>query len=32
MAKKLLKQKLEALKEMIHVQAQVGDIVDSKII
>ena len=32
MTKKLLKQKLEALKEMIHVQAQVGDIVDSKII
>ena len=32
MAKKLLKQKLEALKEMIHLQSQVGDIVDSKII
>jgi len=32
MAKKLLKQKLEALKEMIHLQTQVGDIVDSKII
>ena len=32
MAKKLLKQKLEALKEMIHLQSQVGDIVDTKII
>lgn len=32
MAKKVLKQKLEALKEMIHLQSQVGDIVDSKII
>jgi chromate reductase len=32
MAKKLLKQKLEALKEMINLQLQVGDIVDSKII
>jgi chromate reductase len=32
MAKKLLKQKLEAIKEMIHLQSQVGDIVDSKII
>jgi len=32
MAKKLLKQKLEALKEMIHLQSQVGDIVDSKVI
>jgi chromate reductase len=32
MAKKLLKQKLEALKEMIHLQTQVGDIVDTKVI
>jgi len=32
MAKKLLKQKLESLKEMIHLQSQVGDIVDSKVI
>jgi chromate reductase len=32
MAKKLLKQKLEALKEMIQLQSQVGDIVDTKII
>jgi len=32
MAKKLLRQKLEALKEMIQLQSQVGDIVDSKII
>jgi chromate reductase len=32
MAKKLLKQKIEALKEMINLQLQVGDIVDSKII
>ena len=32
MAKKLLKQKLEALKEMIQLQSQVGDIVDNKII
>jgi chromate reductase len=32
MAKKLLKQKLEALKEIINLQLQVGDIVDSKII
>ncbi len=32
MTKKLLKQKLEALKEMINLQLQVGDIVDSKII
>src|SRR6187399_2244541 len=30
--KKLLKQKLEALKEMIQLQSQVGDIVDNKII
>ena len=32
MTKKLLKQKLEALKEMIQLQSQVGDIVDNKII
>ena len=32
MAKKLLKQKLEALKEMIQLQSQVGDIVENKII
>jgi len=32
MAKKLLKQKLEALKEMIHLQSQVGDILDTKVI
>ena len=32
MAKKLLKQKLEALKELIHLQSQVGDIVDTKVI
>ena len=32
MTKKLLKQKLEALKEMIQLHLQVGDIVDSKII
>jgi len=32
MAKKLLKQKLEALKEMIQLQSQVGDIVGNKII
>ena len=31
-AKKLVRQKLEALKEMIHLQTQVGDIVDTKII
>ena len=31
-SKKLLKQKLEALKEMIQLQSQVGDIVDNKII
>ena len=30
--KKLLKQKLEALKEMIQLQSQVGDIVENKII
>ncbi|HEU5167513.1 MAG TPA: NAD(P)H-dependent oxidoreductase [Chitinophagaceae bacterium] len=32
MAKKLVKQKLEALKEMIHLQSQVGDIIDTKVI
>jgi chromate reductase len=32
MSKKLLKQKLKALKEMIHLQSQVGDIIDTKII
>ena len=32
MAKKLIKQKLEALKEMVHLQSQVGDIVDTKVI
>jgi len=32
MAKKLVRQKLEALKEMIQLQTQVGDIVDTKII
>jgi len=31
-AKKLVRQKLEALKEMIHLQAQVGDILDTKVI
>ena len=31
-AKKLVRQKLEALKEMIHLQAQVGDMLDTKII
>ena len=31
-AKKFLKQKLEALKEMIHLQTQVGDILDTKVI
>jgi len=31
-AKRLIRQKLEALKEMIHLQTQVGDIVDTKII
>ena len=31
-AKKLVRQKLEALKEMIHLQAQVGDVLDTKII
>ena len=32
MAKKLIRQKLEALKEMIHLQSQVGDFVENKII
>lgn len=32
MAKKLLKQKLEALKEMIHLQSHIGDIVETKVI
>jgi len=32
MAKKILKQKLQALKEMIQLQSQVGDFVDNKII
>jgi len=32
MAKKLLKQKLEALKEMIHLQTQVGDVLETKVI
>jgi len=32
LAKKLVKQKLEALKEMIHLQSQVGDVLDTKII
>ena len=32
MAKKMLKQKLEALKEMIHLQSQVGGFADTKII
>jgi len=31
-AKKLLKQKLEALKKLIHLQSQVGDILDTKVI
>jgi len=31
-AKKLVRQKLEALKELLHLQAQVGDIVDTKVI
>jgi len=30
--KKLLRQKLEALKEMIHLQTQVGDILETKVI
>ena len=32
MAKKLLKQKLEALKELIHLQSQVGDVIETKVI
>lgn len=32
MARKLVRQKLEALKELIHLQAQVGDILDTKVI
>ena len=32
MAKKLLKQKLEALKEMIQLQSHVGDILVTKVI
>jgi len=32
MAKKLIKQKLEALKELIHLQSQVGDVLDTKVI
>src|SRR6186713_2231997 len=32
MAKKLVKQKLEALKEMIHLHSQVGDVLDTKVI
>jgi chromate reductase len=32
MAKKLLRQKLEALKELIHLQSQVGDVLDTKVI
>ena len=31
-AKKVVKQKLEALKELIHLQSQVGDILDTKVI
>jgi chromate reductase len=31
-AKKLLRQKLEALKELIHLQTQIGDVVDTKVI
>ena len=31
-SKKLVRQKLEALKEMIHLQSQVGDILDTKVI
>ena len=31
-AKKLVRQKLEALKDLIHLQSQVGDILDTKII
>jgi len=32
MAKKLIKQKLEALKEMIHLQSQVGDVLETKVL
>lgn len=32
MAKKLVKQKLEALKEMVHLQSQVGDVLETKVI
>jgi len=32
MGKKLVKQKLEALKEMIHLQSQVGDVLETKVI
>ena len=32
MAKKLVKQKLEALKEMIHLRSQVGDVLETKVI
>jgi len=32
MAKKLLRQKLEALKEMIHLQSQIGDVLETKVI
>ena len=32
MAKKLLIQKLEALKELIHLQSQVGDVIETKVI
>jgi len=32
MAKKLVKQKLEALKKMIHLQSQVGDVLETKVI
>ena len=31
-AKELVRQKLEALKKMIHLQSQVGDIMDTKVI
>lgn len=32
MAKKLVKQKLESLKELIHLQSQVGDVLETKVI
>ena len=32
MARKLVKQKLEALKEMIHLQSQVGDVLETNVI